>query len=78
MSSGDFTGTASQGHESGRFAPIWGVFSLAGRHGSMRKVLHLQGDRRGENNVKKMLYRFTGMGFNPIQFFEIRLLRNGR
>ena len=52
MSSGDFTGTASQWHDSGRFAPIWGVFSLAGRHGRMRKVLHLQGDRMGENNVK--------------------------
>lgn len=52
MSSGDFTGTASHGHESWRFAPIWGVFSLAGRHGSMRKVLHLQVDRMGENNVK--------------------------
>lgn len=37
----------------------------------MRKVLHLQWDRMGENNVKYMLYRFTGIGFNHSQFFEI-------
>ena len=48
-----------------------GAFSLAGDHGRMRKVLHLQGDRMGENNVKKMLYRFQGIGFNHNQFFEM-------
>ncbi len=37
----------------------------------MRKVLHLQWDRKGENNVKKKLYRFLGIGFNHIQFFEM-------
>ena len=37
----------------------------------MRKVLHLQGDRMGENNVKKMLYRFMGIGFNHSQIFEM-------
>jgi len=25
----------------------------------------------GENNVKKKLYRFMGIGFNHIQFFEM-------
>lgn len=37
----------------------------------MRKVLHLQGVRWGENNVKLGLYRFEGIGFNHIQFFEM-------
>ena len=71
VSSGIFTGRASQGHGSWRFAPIRGRFSLAGDHWRMRKVLHLQGDRRGENSVKKMLYRFTGIGFNHSQIFEM-------
>lgn len=71
VSRGDFTVRASQGHGSWRFAPIRGRFSLAGDHWRMRKVLHLQWDRMGENNVKYMLYRFTGIGFNHSQFFEI-------
>jgi len=46
MSSGDFTGRASQGHGSGRFAPIRGQFFFAVDYVRMRKVLHLQGDRK--------------------------------
>jgi hypothetical protein len=54
-----------------RFTPIRGALSLTWDHGRMRKVLHLHGVRWGRNNVKKRLYRFGGIGFNHIQFFEI-------